>query len=305
MTLTYPPGERRDMTDVDESAVAVDDEDGERRHKDVCLVTGASSGIGRATALAFLAEDWVVYATARDTDDVVELAEAGCRTAALDVTDGEQVDAVVERVVDEQGRLDCVVNNAGFAQFGPLEDVPTEAVERQFDVNAFGVHRLVRAALPHMREAGDGTVVNVSSVVGQLSIPGSGAYAASKAAVESMSDALRSEVEEYGVDVVVVAPGPVESSFYERADEELAAAERSGAYEDIYELYDDAASMGGFGPASISPATVADAIVNAASATDPAPRYPVGPIAKYSGLVRFVPRRVRDRAFALARRLFA
>ncbi|WP_323674874.1 SDR family oxidoreductase [Halorubellus sp. PRR65] len=294
------------MTDADESAVAVeDDTGGETRHKDVCLVTGASSGIGRATALAFLAEDWVVYASAREPDDVAELADAGCRTVELDVTDDEQVAAVVERVVDEQGRIDCVVNNAGFAQFGPLEDVSTAAMERQFDVNAFGPHRLVRAALPHMREAGDGTIVNVSSVVGELSLPGSGAYAASKAAVESMSDALRAEVEEYGVDVAVVAPGPVESSFYDRADQELEATSRSGAYEDIYELYDDAASMGGFGPASISPAMVADAIVNAASATDPAPRYPVGPVAKYSGLVRFVPKRLRDRVFGLARRLFA
>lgn len=294
------------MTDADESAGAeLAADDGETRHKDVCIVTGASSGIGQATSLAFLAEDWVVYATARDVDDLAALAEAGCRTAELDVTDGEQVDAVVSRVVDEQGRVDCVVNNAGFAQFGPLEDVPTDAVERQFDVNAFGPHRLARAVLPHMREAGDGTIVTLSSVVGELSLPGSGAYAASKAAVESMSDALRAEVASHGLDVVVVAPGPVASSFYDRADEELDATTRSGAYDDIYELYEDASAMGGFGPASISPATVAEAVVNAASATDPAPRYPVGPIAKYSGLARFVPKRLRDKAFALARRLFA
>jgi NAD(P)-dependent dehydrogenase (short-subunit alcohol dehydrogenase family) len=294
------------MTDADESVdVVADDDGGERRHKDVCIVTGASSGIGRATSRAFVAEDWVVYATARDVADVEALADAGCRTAELDVTDGEQVDTVVSRVVDEQGRVDCVVNNAGFAQFGPLEDVPTAAVERQFDVNAFGPHRLARAVLPHMREAEDGTIVNVSSVAGELSLPGSGAYAASKAAVESMSDALRAEVERYGLDVVVVAPGPVDSSFYDRADSELDATTRSGAYEDIYELYGDASAMGGFGPASISPATVADAIVNAASATDPAPRYPVGPVAKYSGLAQFVPKRLRDRVFALARRVFA
>jgi NAD(P)-dependent dehydrogenase (short-subunit alcohol dehydrogenase family) len=294
------------MTDADESVDALADaSSGETRHKDVCIVTGSSSGIGRATARAFLAEDWVVYATARDEADVEALADAGCRTAELDVTDGEQVAAVVERVVDEQGRVDCVVNNAGFAQFGPLEDVPTDAVERQFDVNAFGPHRLARAVLPHMREAGDGTIVNVSSVVSELSLPGSGAYAASKASVESMSDALRAEVERYGLDVVVVAPGPVDSSFYDRADSELDATTRSGAYEDIYELYEDAAAMGGFGPASISPATVAEAVVNAASATDPAPRYPVGPVAKYSGLAQFVPKRLRGRVFALARRLFA
>lgn len=267
-------------------------------------MTGASSGIGRATALAFLAEDWVVYATARDTDDVYELEDAGCRTAELDVTDGDQVEAVVDRVVDEQGRIDCVVNNAGFAQFGAVEDVSTEAVHRQFDVNAYGPHRLARAALPHMREAGDGTIVNVSSVVGKLSLPGSGVYASSKAALESMSEALRAEVEDFGVEVVVVAPGPVESSFYDRADEEMDAARGSGAYDDIYELYEDANAMGGAGPASITPRMVADTIVNAASATNPEPRYPVGPIAKYAGLAQFVPARVRDSVFRLARRFF-
>jgi NAD(P)-dependent dehydrogenase (short-subunit alcohol dehydrogenase family) len=295
------------MTDADESTGEAPDEGSrETRHKDVCIVTGSSSGIGQATARAFLAEDWVVYATARDTDDLSALADVGCHVAELDVTDTDQVESVVDRVVGEQGRLDCVVNNAGFAQFGPLEDVPTDAVERQFDVNAFGPHRLARAALPHMREAGDGTIVNVSSPMGELSIPGSGAYSASKAAMESMSDAFRAEVEDFGVDVVVVAPGPVESSFYERADEELnGSTTASGAYADIYELYDDANAMGGFGPASIGPTVVADAIVNAASATDPAPRYPVGPVAKYAGLAQFVPRRVRDRLFALARRLFA
>jgi NAD(P)-dependent dehydrogenase (short-subunit alcohol dehydrogenase family) len=293
------------MTAAGESAADGTDAGGVTRHKDVCVVTGASSGIGRATASAFLAEDWVVYATARDEDDVSSLADAGCRTATLDVTEDDDVERVVADVVDEHGRLDCVVNNAGFAQFGALEDVPAASLHRQFDVNVYGPQRLARAALPHMRETGGGTIVNLSSVVGRLSIPGAGAYSASKAAVESMSDALRSEVASFDVDVVVIEPGPVESSFYDRAASELEGVERSGEYEDVYELYDDANAMGGFGPASIEPDAVADAIVNAASATDPAPRYPVGPVAKYAGLGRFVPDRLRDRAFSLARRLFA
>lgn len=275
------------------------------RHKDVVIVTGSSSGIGRATARAFLDEDWIVYATARDPADVDALAEAGCHTAALDVTDDEQVASVVEAVVDEQGQIDCVVNNAGFAQFGPIEDVPSDAVHRQFDVNTYGPQRVARAALPHMRAAEDGTIVNVSSVVGRLTIPGAGIYAGSKAALEAVSDAMRAEVASFGVDVVVIEPGPVDSAFYDRADEELDGMDGSGAYDDIYEIYEDASAMGGFGPASIEPEDVAEAIVNAASATDPAPRYPVGPVARYAGLARFVPDRIRDSVFALARRVFA
>jgi NAD(P)-dependent dehydrogenase (short-subunit alcohol dehydrogenase family) len=294
------------MTDADASVESTTASDGgDTRPKEVCLVTGASAGIGRATARAFLAEDWIVYATARDPDDIAALGDAGCETARLDVTEDDDVARVVDLIGDAHGRLDCVVNNAGFAQFGALEDLDPASLQRQFDVNAFGPHRLAREALPLMREVEGGTIVNVSSVVGKFSIPGSGAYAGSKAALEAMSDALRAEVGSFGVDVVVVAPGPVESSFYDRADDELADVDRTEAYEDIYELYDDANAMGGFGPASIQPGTVADVIVNAASATDPEPRYPVGPVAKYAGLARFVPVRLRDRVFGLARRLFA
>ena len=141
------------------------------------LITGTSSGIGRATAAAFLRRDWTVYATARNTDDVADLAEAGCETAELDVTSGADVERVVERVIEETGRIDCLVNNAGYAQYGPVEDVPPDVLHDQFDVNVYGPHRLTRAVLPHMRERRTGTVVNVSSVQGRVS--GAGACGAS------------------------------------------------------------------------------------------------------------------------------
>ena len=139
------------------------------------LITGSSSGIGRATAAAFLDEDWTVHATARDTADIEDLAEAGCETHELDVTDDEDVADVVDRVVDADGRIDCLVNNAGFGQFGPLEDVPVEDLHAQFDVNVYGPHRMARAVLPHMREQGEGTIVNLSSVSGRVATPGMGA----------------------------------------------------------------------------------------------------------------------------------
>jgi len=181
------------------------------------LITGCSSGIGRATALAFAEEGWTVYATARDPDDIEPLADAGCKTAALDVTDPTDIDRVVNRILDEDGVLSCLVNNAGYGQFGPVEDVPTEKIEQQYAVNVYGPHRLIKAVLPHMRREEDGTIINISSVAGRVAFPGGGVYCGSKFAIEGMSDALRAEVEPFDIDVVVIEPGPVKTGFTERA----------------------------------------------------------------------------------------
>jgi NAD(P)-dependent dehydrogenase (short-subunit alcohol dehydrogenase family) len=273
------------------------------RATETVLITGCSSGIGRATALAFLEEDWTVYATARDESDLEDLADAGCETAELDVTDDEAVERVVDRVVEEQGGIDCLVNNAGYAQMGPIEDVPVEDVHGQFDVNVYGPHRLTRAVLPHMREAEDGTIINVSSTAGRLSFPGGGVYSGSKFALEAMSDALRGEVQPFGIDVVLVEPGPVVTNFQDRVEDEVDGLPRSEAYEDVYEIMDDYEAIGGAGPLASEPKDVARVILNAASCTEPGPRYPVGPVAKYAMLARFVPDPIRDTVIGLARRV--
>ncbi|MFC7044978.1 SDR family oxidoreductase [Halobacteriaceae archaeon GCM10025711] len=263
------------------------------------LITGCSTGIGRATAKAFLDDDWTVYATARDEDDVADLADLGCETAALDVTDPGQIDAVVDRMVEEQGRIDCLVNNAGYSQPGAVEDVSTRRLHRQFDVNVYGPHRLVRAVLPHMRRQERGTIVNLSSVVGRIAVPGLGAYSASKFAVEALSDALRNEVAEFDVDVVVVEPGPVDTQFEERANGELADIDRSPAYDRLYEFFDEGDAVSA--AFASTPGEVAAVVLNAASCTDPAPRYPVGTVGKAAGLVRHLP----DRWFDLGLRLLS
>ena len=285
------------------------------------LITGCSSGIGRATALGFLEEDWVVYATARNPADIETLGDAGCRIATLDVTDTDDIERVVDRIVEEEGHLSCLVNNAGYGQLGPVEDVPTRKVHRQFDVNLYGPHRLLRAALPHMRDQEAGTVVNVSSAAGRVSFPGGGIYAGSKFALEAMSDALRNEVDEYDVDVVVIEPGPVETGFTERAEAEVyggdaddAAADtdgddgipgldRSGAYESFYELFSDTTLVGGGGLGAITPERVAEDIVDAASSTKPKARYHPGTAARVAALARFLPSRWLDAAYRYARKL--
>jgi NAD(P)-dependent dehydrogenase (short-subunit alcohol dehydrogenase family) len=273
-------------------------------HPKTVLITGCSSGIGRATALAFLDEEWEVYATARNPADIETLGERGCDIATLDVTDDGDVDRVVSRIIDDHGRIDCLVNNAGYGQFGPIEDVPTDKVHEQFDVNVYGPHRLTRAVLPHMREQAEGTIVNVSSVAGRLSFPGGGVYCGSKFALEAMSDALRVEVEDEGVDVVLVEPGPVDTRFDERAEEEVDdGLDRSEAYASFYKAFDDARAVGGGGFWEETPERVAEDVVNAASATKPAARYPVGTVAQVAMLGRFVPDALRDRAFGLLQKL--
>jgi NAD(P)-dependent dehydrogenase (short-subunit alcohol dehydrogenase family) len=267
------------------------------------LITGASSGIGRATARAFLREDWTVYATARDPDDLTELADRGAETAALDVTDGAQVRAVVDRMDEEQGRIDCLVNNAGYGQFGPVEDVPTDVLHDQMDVNLYGPHRLIRAVLPYMREREDGRIVNVSSVAGRVSTPGMGAYSASKFGLEALTDALRNEVEQYGIEAVLVEPGPVETNFAERADDSLAVLDRSGAYETLYKLYEDGATFGGSSPVAVRPIDVAEVVLEAGVTPDPEARYPVGAFADLSLKARYLPDRVRDTLVGFVSRL--
>ena len=274
---------------------------------DTVLITGCSSGVGRAAALAFLDEDWRVYATARNPADVQTLDERGCEIATLDVTDEGDVERVVGRVVDEAGGIDCLVNSAGYGRIGPIEDVPTSEVHRQFDVNVYGPHRLTRAVLPHMRREGDGTIVNVSSAAGRVSFPGGGVYSGSKFALEAMTDALRAEVDEFGIDAVLVEPGPVNTGFDERAEEELDGSEagdeeldlRRSGYEALYGVFEDTKAVGGGGPGAVEPEEVAAVIVNAASATQPESRYTVGTLARVAVLGRFLPDAFRDRLYDL------
>jgi NAD(P)-dependent dehydrogenase (short-subunit alcohol dehydrogenase family) len=256
---------------------------------DTVLVTGCSSGVGRATARAFAREEWTVYAGARTEDDLAALEEAGHEPVELDVTDPDDCARAVAELVEAEGRIDCLVNNAGYAQLGAIEDVQPRKLREQFDTNLYGPHRLIRAALPHMRAAGDGTIVNVSSWIGRVTLPGGGAYAASKAALESLSDALRAEVEEFGVD-----------ELDERAAAELVGLDRSGAYDRLYDLIDDRQTLD---LAESSPADVADAILQAASCTDPAPRYPVGTIGRLGSRLRHLPPSWVDAIYGVVRRL--
>jgi NAD(P)-dependent dehydrogenase (short-subunit alcohol dehydrogenase family) len=183
------------------------------------LITGCSSGIGRALADAFKAAGYEVWATARKTEDVAALAAAGFTDIALDVNDSLALEQLAERLNQQHGGLDVLINNAGYGAMGPLLDGGVPAMQRQFETNVFSMVGVTRALFPVLRRA-KGLVVNIGSVSGVLVTPFAGAYCASKAAVHALSDALRMELAPFGIRVMEVQPGAIQSSFAKNAGHE-------------------------------------------------------------------------------------
>lgn len=176
------------------------------------LITGCSSGIGRALADAFKATGYTVWASARRPEDVAALAAAGFNAIELDVNDS----AALRRLAEQLGELDVLVNNAGYGAMGPLLDGGTDAMQRQFETNVFSIVGVTQALFPALRRS-KGLVVNIGSVSGVLVTPFAGAYCASKAAVHALSDALRMELAPFGVQVMEVQPGAINTHFAKNA----------------------------------------------------------------------------------------
>ncbi len=193
------------------------------------LITGCSSGIGRATARHLAGRGWPVYATARALPDLAGLREAGCRLLPLDVTDEESRRRAVAAVEAEAGAVGVLVNNAGYSQSGAFETVPLDRVRRQFETNVFGLVRLTQLVLPGMRRQRWGKVVNLSSMGGRLTFPGGAYYHATKHAVEALTDALRFEVAGFGVDAILIEPGLIRSRFGATAAALMAQSGSAGA----------------------------------------------------------------------------
>ncbi len=256
----------------------------------VVVVTGAASGIGAATAEAFVDRGWIVYAT--DTAAFSESVSATCRCLELDVTDATAIRTAVDRILDETGRIDVLVNNAGFAVPGPIEDVSVDESRRQFDVLVHGTHRMTQAVLPTMRARGDGRIIMLSSVLGVSPSPGLGSYGAAKAAVESVTDSLRMELRSTGVSVSLIEPAWVETGFADRARNRL-ATERTAAYDSIYAAIESGWALTG-GPFAHSPERVAETVIEAATTDDPATRYPVGTRSRLVMASRWLPDRLRE-----------
>jgi NAD(P)-dependent dehydrogenase (short-subunit alcohol dehydrogenase family) len=239
------------------------------------LITGCSSGIGHATAELLAREGWTVYATARRPETLADLEQAGCRTLALDVTDEASMTSAVNTVVESEGAVGVLINNAGYSQSGAVESVPIDQVRRQFETNVFGLLRMCQLVLPGMREQHWGRIVNLSSMGGRITFPGGGIYHATKYAVEAISDALRFEVRGFGVDVIIIEPGLIVTNFGETAS---ASVQTEGPYaefnrkvaavtEGVY--HGPMAKLGG------GPESVAKTIAGALKSDHPRARYPV------------------------------
>jgi short-subunit dehydrogenase len=185
------------------------------------LVTGASSGIGRCTARKLLKQGYIVYGAARRAGRMIDLEGLGGHVLRMDVTDQAQVSAGVARMIREQGRIDVLLNNAGYGSYGNIEDVPIEEQKRQLDVNLFGQIRVLKSVLPQMRKQGSGLIISMSSMVGQFSTPITGWYGVSKRAVEAYTDSLRLEVSDLGIKVVKIQPGALKTEFSRIAFENL------------------------------------------------------------------------------------
>jgi NAD(P)-dependent dehydrogenase (short-subunit alcohol dehydrogenase family) len=240
------------------------------------LITGASSGIGEATAQRLGELGYTVYAGARRVERMSDLVKRGIRTMAVDVTDDASLVALVEAILSETGRIDVLINNAGYGLYGALEDMPIQEARRQFDVNLFGLARLTQLVLPQMRARRNGYIVNVSSMGGKIWEPLGSWYHASKFAVEGFSDSLRVEVAEFGIKVVIIQPGSIRSEWSGIAADQLEATSATTAYARQAKVM--AAVLRGVDHMRLAsgPEVVAEAIAKAVQSPRPRTRYVVG-----------------------------
>jgi NAD(P)-dependent dehydrogenase (short-subunit alcohol dehydrogenase family) len=262
--------------------------------KKIALITGASSGIGEATAQRLLADGYVVYAAARRLERMQALGAMGARLLPLDLTDDASIVAAVDAIQRSQGRLDVLVNNAGYGSYGALEDVPLDEGRRQFEVNVFGLARLIQLSTPMMRAQGSGCIVNITSIGGKMHEPMGTWYHATKFAVEGLSDCLRMELAPFGINVVIVEPGAIRTEWTGIAKESLlrqsghtAYAEQAVAHARLFESGETSKMVS-------EPDVVAKTISRALRARRPRTRYATGGGAH---VILFLRRILSDRAF--------
>jgi short-subunit dehydrogenase len=245
----------------------------------VALITGASSGIGYATALEFKKKGFTVYGAARRVERMRELQKKGIHTISLDVTTDESMVNCVNSIIEKEGRIDVLVNNAGYGSYGAIEDVSLEEARRQVEINVFGLARMIQLVLPKMREHKYGKIANISSMGGRIWTPFGGWYHATKFAVEGFSDCLRMEVKLYGIDVIVVEPGGVASEWGSIAADNLIKASGKGVYAKEAIRTAEATKKTYAGNVT-KPEVIAECILKAVTVKKPKTRYLLGSGAK-------------------------
>lgn len=247
--------------------------------KKVIIVTGASSGIGKSTAEQLIKEGNIVYGVARRLNEMNDLVEAGGHALQMDVTNHEQVKEVINQILKKEGKIDVLVNNAGYAVYGPIEEVTYEQAKRQFDVNLFGLAEITKAVLPNMRENKAGHIINISSVGGKIYTPLGAWYHATKHALEGWSDCLRLEVKDFGIKVSIIEPGAVKTEFDLAMDHQFGEIEHSPykkLKKSMKKVMEDAYKPGNYSEPTVIAETISKAINNG----NPKTRYATGKMAK-------------------------
>jgi NAD(P)-dependent dehydrogenase (short-subunit alcohol dehydrogenase family) len=264
----------------------------DQKNAKVVLITGGSSGIGEATALRLTKAGYIVYAAARRLERMKGLQAQGVHVLKLDVTDDASMVAGVEGILKDQGRIDVLVNNAGYGSFGALEDVPLSEAKAQFEVNLFGLARLIQLVLPAMRRHRFGRIINISSIAGKVHEPMGSWYHATKFALEGLSDCLRIEVRPFGVDVVVIEPGGIRTEWGGIAVDSLLKVSGKTAYQDLARK--GAAFITSAQKRASPPDAIARVIEKAVRARKPRTRYAAG---YGAGLALLTRRVLSDRAY--------
>lgn len=246
----------------------------------VALVTGASSGIGKATANQLLYDGLTVYVAARRTEKMKDLEELGAYSIKMDITNEEDVQNVVNTIEENHGGVDILVNNAGYAIYGAVEDTTIEDARRQFDVNLFGLARLTQLVLPYMREQRSGKIINMSSMGGKVYTPLGAWYHATKHAVEGWSDCLRLELKQFNIDVVIIEPGIIETEFGDVVHQPLLDRSGDGPYSEMAKAVAKATQESYEKGGGSDPTVIANLISKAVHSSSPKTRYAAGKFAK-------------------------
>ena len=246
----------------------------------VILITGASSGMGYQTARILAEQGHRVYGAARRVEKIEELAPYGVQALRLDITNEQSVTQVVQELIEREGRIDVLINNAGYGYFGAIEDVPISDAKHQFEVNIFGLARITQEVLPYMRAQKSGRIVNLASVAGHVTLAFGAWYNATKYALEAFSDALRMEVKPFGIDVVIIEPGAIRTDWGIIAADHLRDVSKGGAYEQDGSRVAEGLRRIYLSKIPTNPAVISRKIAKAAVCRCPRTRYRTGRGAK-------------------------
>ena len=248
--------------------------------KKTALVTGASSGMGKSIAQRLIADGYQVYVAARSVDKMADLAKLGAQPLRMDVSKDAEIVAGVETILAQTGGVDVLVNNAGFGLYGPVEEISIDEARYQFEVNLFGAARLTQLLLPSMREKRAGTIVNISSMGGKIYSVLGAWYHATKHAVEGWSDCLRLELKDFGIRVVIIEPGVIETGFGDAAGETIIKRSANGPYGKLVQMVVKSLKQTYGQGTGTSPDVIADVVSKAVASKNPNTRYAAGKFAK-------------------------